>query len=129
MTSSAPKPRTLTFKRVRGYLAALAVVGIAGTAIIAPLASPKPALADEAFYERIHQEFVPQNVDPIDIDLAAAPAEELPPEPAPAPAATASGGSGSLDSHVYRRRLACRVDGCRWHSRERLGLRRFNRAA
>jgi hypothetical protein len=66
------------------------VVGIAGTALIAPLATPGTALADEAFYERIHQQFAPVDVEPLDIHLETAPAEELPPEPEPEPAAEAS---------------------------------------
>jgi hypothetical protein len=74
-------PRPNSFQRVRGYLAALAVVGIAGTAVIAPLANSKPALADGAFYERINQEFVPGDFEAIDIHLETAPAEELEPEP------------------------------------------------
>ncbi len=89
---SATTPHTASrFKRIRGYLAAFAVAGIAGTAIIAPLSQSGPALADEAFYERIHQEFVPALVEAPDIPLAVAPAEELPPEPAPV-AEAASGG-------------------------------------
>lgn len=75
---------------MRGYVAALAVIGIAGTAVIAPLASSGPALADEEFYERIHQEFVPEDVGPLEIDLTVAASEELPPEPpAPEPEAAA----------------------------------------
>lgn len=85
--TSARNPERL--RRIRGSLAALAVVGIAGTAIIAPLADSRPAVADSSFYERIHQEFVPENFDPIDIDLAASPAEELPPEPEPEPVSAA----------------------------------------
>ncbi len=84
MTIATNTPtRVSRFARVRGYLAALAVVGFAGTAIIAPLSQSRPALADEAFYERINQEFVPGDVAPLDIHLEASVAEELPPEPAP----------------------------------------------
>lgn len=81
-------------KRLRGYLAAFAVAGIAGTAIIAPLSQSKPALADDAFYERINQEFVPNLADAPSIPLATAPAEELAPEPPPV-AETKSSGGGS----------------------------------
>lgn len=85
-------------KRLRGYLAAFAVAGIAGTAIIAPLSQSGIALADEAFYERINQEFVPSVVDAPQIPLATAPAEELAPEPAPVVAETKSsaGSAGPL---------------------------------
>lgn len=84
-------------KRLRGYLAAFAVAGIAGTAIIAPLSQSRPALADDAFYERINQEFVPSAVDAPQIPLATAPAEEMAPEPTPAASEEkSSGGSGPL---------------------------------
>ncbi|MDI6022909.1 hypothetical protein QBL02_05060 [Leucobacter sp. UT-8R-CII-1-4] len=84
-------------KRLRGYLAAFAVAGIAGTAIIAPLSQSKPALADEAFYERINQEFVPTLVDAPIIPLATAPAEEMAPEPPPvAETKSSAGGSGPI---------------------------------
>ena len=86
-------------KRLRGYLAAFAVAGIAGTAIIAPLSQSGIALADEAFYERINQEFVPSVVDAPQIPLATAPAEELAPEP-PAPSEPTSSG-GSVDIPMY----------------------------
>lgn len=90
------------FKRIRGYLAALAVVGIAGTAIIAPFAGPGPALADQAFYERINQQFVPENVEPLDIHLEASVAEELPPEPAPVVVEEkSSGGGGGFTIPLY----------------------------
>lgn len=82
-----PNSAKTIFQRARGYLAALAVVGIAGTAIIAPLTAPGPALADDEFYQRIHQEFVPEDSGPLDIHLETSTAEELPPEPAPAPVA------------------------------------------
>lgn len=90
--------RPFGFKRVRGYLAALAVVGIGGTAIIAPLTGTRSALADESFYERIHQEFVPEDAAPLDIDLAASPAEELPPEPEPEPTPASAGAAGGATS-------------------------------
>ena len=91
--------RTL-FKRARGYVAALAVVGIAGTAIIAPFADPRPALADEAFYERINQQFVPESVEVTDIHLELPTAEELPaPTPEPAAPAVASG-SGEIPRYT-----------------------------
>lgn len=75
------------FATLRGSLAALAVVGIAGTALAAPLASSQSALADEAFQERIHQQFVPTHTEALDIHLDAATAEELAPEPEPEPQA------------------------------------------
>ena len=82
---------------MRGYLAALAVVGFAATAIIGPLAGPGPALADQDFYDRINQQFEPTDVEPLDIHLQASTAEELPPEPAPTPEPEpgASSGGGS----------------------------------
>lgn len=89
------------FKQARGYLAALAVVGIAGTAIIAPFASGGPALADESFYERINQQFVPVDVDELDIHLTPSSAEELPPEPEPVVETTqSSASSGSIPMYT-----------------------------
>ncbi len=89
-TTAKPARPSARFQRAKGYLAALAVVGIAGTAVIAPLSASGPALADEDFYERIHQRFVPEDVEPLDIHLEAAPAEELPPPPPPKPVAPAA---------------------------------------
>ncbi len=86
-----PQTARLRFKRVRGYLASLAVVGFAATAIIGPLAQPGPALADQDFYDRINQQFVPSDVEPLNIHLEASTAEELPPEPEPEPVATSAG--------------------------------------
>lgn len=102
MTNSAARSHVRPrFARVRGYLAALGVVGIAGTTLVAPLSASQSALADETFQERIHQQFVPVNVEPLDIHLETAPAEELPPEPPPAPAAPSipmySGGGSPAD--------------------------------
>lgn len=96
--TTAPNTQTarFSFKRARGYLAALAVVGFAATVIIGPFAQPGPALANEEFYERINQQFVPSDVEPLEIHLEAAPAEELPPEPEPEPAAVASTGGTSI---------------------------------
>ncbi len=103
MTSSTVKTNAHSgFKRVRGYLAAFAVVGIAGTVIIAPFSDTRPALADEAFYERINQEFVPVNVESPDIHLELPTAEELPaPAPTPQPtSSTAGGGSAEIPRYT-----------------------------
>lgn len=99
MSVTTKSSARFTFKRARGYLAALAVVGIAGTAIIAPFASSRPALADEAFYERINQQFVPENVESPDIHLELPTSEELP-APTPEPVAPATG-SGSDEIPRY----------------------------
>lgn len=100
MPATANSTARATFKRVRGYLAALAVVGIAGTAIIAPFANSRPALADEAFYERINQQFEPENVESPDIHLELPTAEELP-APTPEPTAPATeGGSGEIPRYT-----------------------------
>lgn len=98
--ATQPSPRPSRFKRVRGYFAALAVAGIAGTAIIVPLSSPGPALADAEFYERIHQEFVPVDVEPIDIPLEQVSAEELPPEPEPVVEAETGGGEVGIPMYT-----------------------------
>lgn len=72
-------------------VAAVAVAGFFGTAVIAPLTMPSALAVDAEFYERIHQEFVPEVVDAdveeLAINLAVAPLEEEPkPEPVAAPA-------------------------------------------
>lgn len=84
------------FVRVRGYLAAFGVVGIAGTALMAPLAHSDVALADQEFQERIHQQFVPVAIEPLDIHLETAQAEELLPEPEPEPESTAASAPAPL---------------------------------
>lgn len=69
------------------------MVGLAGTVVLAPLTNTGSAIADEGFYERINQRFVPANVEALDIHLEVAPAEELPPpepEPTPVPQATST---------------------------------------
>lgn len=73
-------------------VAAVAVAGFFGTAVIAPLTMPSALAVDAGFAERIHQEFVPEDVDSdvedLAINLAVAPLEEEPkPEPVAAPAA------------------------------------------
>ncbi|MGI8394122.1 transglycosylase SLT domain-containing protein [Leucobacter sp. W1038] len=97
MTSSTPaaRPPISRLTRFRGLFAGIAAVGFFGTAVVAPLSIPTTALADEAFYERIHQEFVPE-VTELALDVSVSPLVEIPepkPEPvvapAPAPAAAA----------------------------------------
>lgn len=102
ISSAVSSTARSTAKRLRGYLAALAVVGIAVVAIIAPFSEPGPALADQAFYERINQQFVPEDSQSPEIHLEAPTAEELPaPEPAPiAPATTGGGGSGEIPRYT-----------------------------
>lgn len=78
--------------RGRASLAIVAVLGLAGTVVLAPLSNTGPAFADEGFYERINQKFVPAAVETLDIHLEVAPVEQLPPpepepEPTPTPAA------------------------------------------
>lgn len=60
----------------------MAVVGFFGTVVVAPFAMPS-AEADEAFYERIHQEFVPELAAEQPINLAISPPEEIPKAVAP----------------------------------------------
>lgn len=92
-----PQTARKRFIRVRSYLAATAVVGFAATAIIGPLSQPgTPALADQQFYERINQQFVPGDIGPIDIHLEASTAEELPPEPVAVPAAEVATGPRAI---------------------------------
>lgn len=79
--------------RLKGLLAAVAVVGFFGIAVAAPFTMSTPAAADAEFYERIHQRFVPEDVAAPVISVAVSPLEEIPkPEPvaAPAPAAAVS---------------------------------------
>lgn len=87
--------------RVRGYLAALAVIALGGAAVVAPLTAPSTAVADQAFYERINQQFIPNDVEPLAIHLQAAEAEELPPEPPPAPAAPAAAAAAAPAIPMY----------------------------
>ena len=85
-----PNPSRARTTRIRATLAAAAVVALGGAAVVAPLTVTDSALADEAFYERIYQEFVPAEVEPLSIPLEAVQAEELPaPEPEPVPEASA----------------------------------------
>lgn len=74
---------------MRGALAALAVAGFFGTVVVAPFAMPE-ASADEAFYQRIYQEFEPEQVEDPAIHVAISPPEEIPKVVEPAPAAVAA---------------------------------------
>lgn len=71
-------------------------MGFFGTAVVAPLAMPTTtALADEQFYERIHQEFVPEASD-LALDVSVSALEKLPePEPEPEPAKPAVAASAA----------------------------------
>ncbi|MBL5973282.1 MAG: hypothetical protein D3X82_05800 [Candidatus Leucobacter sulfamidivorax] len=60
---------------------------LVGGAVVAPFAVPQ-ATADQEFYERIHQEFVPDPADFEPFELEVAPLEKLPdPEPVVVPEA------------------------------------------
>lgn len=73
--------------RLKGLLAAVAVVGFFGIAVAAPFTLAAPAVADAEFYERIHQQFVPEAVAAPAINVGVAPLEEIPkPEPVAASA-------------------------------------------
>lgn len=102
MTSSTNEPTTTSpphahggvrrRSTLKGVLAAVAAAGFFGTAVVAPLSMPSIALADEDFYERIHQQFVPEQSD-IALDVSVSPLEQLPeptPEPTPEPAQQAA---------------------------------------
>lgn len=90
MTSSNPaqRPPLSQWSRFRGVLAGIAAVGFFGTAVVAPLSMPTTALADDEFYERIHQEFVPAASE-LALDVSVSPLEEIPePKPEPVVAST-----------------------------------------
>ena len=75
---------------MRGVLAAVAVAAFFGTAVVAPLSLPTIALADEEFYERIHQQFVPE-ANELMLDVSVSSLEHIPePEPEPVPVVEAS---------------------------------------
>lgn len=75
---------------LRGFFASAATVLLVGGAVVAPFAMPS-ATADQEFYERIHQQFVPEVSAQPDIDLVLLPLEKLPePEPEPEPVRTVS---------------------------------------
>ncbi len=86
--NSTSRPAISPWHRFRGVFAAVAAVGFFGTAVVAPLAMPSTALADDEFYERIHQEFVPE-ASVLALDVSVSPLEEIP-EPTPVVAAAAS---------------------------------------
>jgi soluble lytic murein transglycosylase-like protein len=90
-TNAPSRPRP-SWARFRGVLAAGATVLLVGGAVVAPFAVPQ-AVADQEFYERIHQEFVPDPADFEPFELEIAPLEKLPePEPVvePEPAQVAA---------------------------------------
>lgn len=72
--------------RVRGVCAVLSVTGILATAIAAPLTLHTDALADDTFYERIHQQFVPETSE-LALDVSVSTLEKIP-EPKPEPVAS-----------------------------------------
>ncbi len=95
--TATPSPARTSFNRTRALLAAAAVIALGGAAVVAPLTASNAALADEAFYERIHQEFVPADIEPLAIPLDSVQAEELPaPEPEPAAPAASAGSPAPL---------------------------------
>lgn len=76
--------------RLRAPLAAVATVLLIGGAVVAPFSVPS-ATADQEFYERIHQQFIPDAADLPQFELSADPLEKLPdPEPIVVPAAPAA---------------------------------------
>ncbi|MCB1274699.1 MAG: transglycosylase SLT domain-containing protein [Leucobacter sp.] len=75
--------------RLRGALAGLFAAGFLAIAVAAPFTTPSTAFADEDFYQRIHQDFVPQESDLTTIHVEVSPLvkiEEPKPAAAPAPA-------------------------------------------
>lgn len=82
------------WKRLRGSVAAAAIVLLVGGAVVAPFSVPSAtAEVEEGFYERIHQQFVPAVSDLPAFELAVEPLEKLPepePEPEPEPQETRS---------------------------------------
>lgn len=90
MTASTTiaRPRAARGTRIKGVLAATAVIGFLGMAVAAPFTMPTPAAAEPEFYERIHQQFVPEVAADPAINVGIAPIEEIPkPEPVAAPVA------------------------------------------
>lgn len=75
---------------MRGSVAATAIVLLVGGAVVAPFSVPS-ATAEQEFYERIHQQFVPDVSDFPEFELPVEPIEKLPePEPEPEPVITAA---------------------------------------
>lgn len=67
---------------MKGILAGLAVAAFFGVAVAAPLTTSTAAAVDPGFYERIHQQFVPEDVQDLSINVDVAPLEAMPkPEP------------------------------------------------
>lgn len=78
-------------KPVRASLAALAVLGLGSALIIAPFAhTTNPALADETFADRIHQQFIPAAAGDGAIDLNVSVVEKVVVQPATPLPATAT---------------------------------------
>ncbi len=83
VTYSATRPATRRWHAIRGLLAATAATLLIGAAVIAPFSVPT-ASADQQFYERIHQQFVPVVTDQAaaGLDIELMPLEKIPdPEP------------------------------------------------
>ena len=59
--------------RLRGALAGLFAAGFLAIAVAAPFTTPSTAFADEDFYQRIHQDFVPQESDLTTIHVEVSP--------------------------------------------------------
>ena len=116
MTSvnSTSRPAISPWHRFRGVFAAVAAVGFFGTAVVAPLAMPSTALADDEFYERIHQEFVPE-ASVLALDVSVSPLEEIP-EPTPVVAAAASAPARHYARGARGRRLGKEHPHQRYHA-------------
>jgi len=96
--STTPRPaRRLRAPRLKGALAAVAVVGFFGTLVIAPFATPD-AEADEAFYDRIHQEFTPELAADAVINVSVSPRVEI---PRPVEKSPAAGTAGAMSQPQY----------------------------
>lgn len=65
--------------RLRGVLAGVAVLGFFAIAVAAPFTAPSEAMAEEQeFQQRIHQEFVPADVEGQDVISAVSPLVKIP---------------------------------------------------
>jgi len=81
--------------RLKGTLAAVAVLGFFGTLVIAPFAAPS-AEAEEAFYTRMQQEYTAVDAEDAAVNVSVSPGVEIPKPAAPA----AAGGSFSPPTYT-----------------------------
>lgn len=91
--------RNSNWARIRGVLAGVAVICFVGVAVAAPSTSQSYALQDEAFQERIHQQFVPSNFEAAIVGDAISPVEDIPkPDPLPVQTEEAADTSAGSES-------------------------------